>query len=129
MNTVEEYIVQFEPEIQEILQTIRKIIHAIAPDSIESISYKMPLFSLNKKRLAYFAVFKKHIGFYPAPIGIEAFKKELSIYKQGKGSVQFPLNKPIPFDLIEKIVHFRKESIVSVVETDRQNAGSTLKPS
>jgi uncharacterized protein YdhG (YjbR/CyaY superfamily) len=111
MNTIDEYIAQFEPEIQEILQAIRKLIHEVAPDAIESISYQMPAFSLNKKPLAYFAVFKRHIGFYPAPIGIDEFKQELSIYKQGKGSVQFPLNKPIPFDLIEKIARFRKETI------------------
>ena len=111
MNTIDEYIAQFQPEIQEILQKIRKLIHEVAPDSVESISYQMPAFSFKGKPLSYFAVFKKHIGFYPAPIEIDEFKQDLSIYKQGKGSVQFPLNKPIPFDLIARIVQFKKESI------------------
>jgi uncharacterized protein YdhG (YjbR/CyaY superfamily) len=110
MTTIDEYIAQFQPEIQEILQRIRVSVHEVAPEALESISYKMPSFSLNGRRLAYFAVFKNHIGFYPAPVGIEEFKEELSAYKQGKGSVQFPLNKPIPFDLIKKILQFRKNN-------------------
>jgi len=112
MNTIDKYIAQFPSEIQEILQKIRALIHEVAPEVTETISYQMPAFSLNGKPLAYFAVFKKHIGFYPTPNGIDEFKEELSNYKQGKGSVQFPLNKPIPFDLIVKIVQFRKGSII-----------------
>ena len=110
--TINEYIAQFPSEIQEILQKIRTLIHEVAPEVVESISYRMPAFSLMGKPLAYFAVFKKHIGFYPTPTGIDEFKKDLSAYKQGKGSVQFPLTKPVPFDLIEKMVRFRKESLM-----------------
>jgi len=111
MDSINEYIAQFQPEIQENLQKIRAIIHEVAPDIVETISYQMPAFSLYGKPLAYFAVFKKHIGFYPTPTGIDEFKKDLSGYKQGKGSVQFPLNKPIPLELIKRIVQFRKNAI------------------
>ena len=111
MTTIDEYIAQFPPNIQEILQKIRALIHEIAPQVTETISYRMPDFSLNGKPVAYFAVFKNHIGFHPTPTGIDIFKEELSNYKQGKGSVRFPLNKPVPFDLIKKIVLFRKEYI------------------
>ena len=104
MNPIDEYISRFPPEIREILEKIRTIVHEVAPDVKEAISYQMPAFSLNGHPLVYFAVFKNHIGFYPIPKGIEAFKKGLASYKQGKGSVQFPFNKPIPFDLIAKIV-------------------------
>ena len=108
MNTIDEYIVQYHPEIQVKLQKIRAIIHEIAPDIVETISYQMPAFLLHGKPLAYFAVFKKHIGFYPAPTGIDKFKKDLSVYKLGKGSVQFPLKKPVPFELIKRMAQFRK---------------------
>lgn len=107
-NTIDEYIGQFEPEVQEILKTIRKVINEVAPEAKEKISYKMPTFTLNGN-LVHFAAFKNHIGFYPAPSGIEAFKEELSQYKGAKGSVQFPLSKPIPYELIKKIVKFRVE--------------------
>ena len=111
MNAIDEYIAQFKPEIQEILKKIRALIHEIAPGSFETISYQMPAFLFNGKPLAYFAVFKKHIGFYPTPTGIDEFNEDLSSYKHGKGSVQFPLNKPIPFDLIARIVQFRKNQL------------------
>ena len=111
MTTVDEYISKFPPEIREILQKIRELIHEVVPEVTESIRYKMPAFSLNGRPLAYFAVFKKHIGFYPTPNGVNEFKEELSIYKQGKGSVQFPINNQIPFELITKIVTFRKKNI------------------
>ena len=84
-------------------QTIRKA----APEAEEAIAYHMPTFKLNGKNLVHFAAFKNHIGFYPTPSGIEAFIKELSSYKGAKGSVQFPLDKPIPYDLVKKIVIFR----------------------
>ena len=111
--TIDEYIAQFPAEIQEILKKIRTLIHEIAPEVTESISYKMPAFSFSGKPLAFFAVFKKHIGFYPTPTGTDEFKEELSSYKQGKGSVQFPLNKPVPYDLIVRIVQFRMNSIIN----------------
>ena len=112
MITIDEYIVQFPAVIQENLQKIRTLIHEVAPEVTETISYQMPAFILNGKPLVYFAVFKKHIGFYPTPAGVDEFKEELSVYKQGKGSVQFPFNKPVPFNLIEKIVQFRKSNII-----------------
>jgi len=107
MNTVDEYIDAFPEETKKILQQIRGIIKNSAPDAIEGISYGMPSYKVTGKPLVYFAAFKNHIGFYATPTGHTAFVSELSKYKQGKGSVQFPLNKPIPFDLIKKIVDFR----------------------
>ncbi|EQB20626.1 hypothetical protein UNSWDHB_2051 [Dehalobacter sp. UNSWDHB] len=97
---------QFPDETQEILRAIRNVIREAAPDAVEKISYQMPTFVLNGN-LVHFAAFKNHIGFYPTPSGIEAFKQELAGYKGAKGSVQFPLNKPIPYELISKIVKYR----------------------
>ncbi|MFL0267446.1 iron chaperone [Candidatus Clostridium radicumherbarum] len=105
-KTIDEYILQFPPEIQEILNNIRKVIKEAAPNAEEVISYQMPAFKL-QGILVYFAAFKKHIGFYPTSSGVAAFKDELSKYKGGKGSVQFPLDKSIPYELISKIVKFR----------------------
>lgn len=107
MNEIEKYIQQFPGNVQEILNNIRKLIKEIAHESEESISYGMPAYKSDKKPLVYFAAFKNHIGFYATPSGHSHFKNELSKYKQGKGSVQFPLDKPIPYDLIEQIVKFR----------------------
>jgi len=110
-KTVDEYIAGFSPEIQEILKKIRTTIREAAPEAEEAISYKMPTFRL-KGNLVHFAAFSKHIGLYPTPTGIEEFKDELSVYASGKGSVKFPLDEPIPFDLISKIVKFRvKENL------------------
>jgi len=106
-ETIDDYIQSFPLDIQKILQKIRKTIHKAAPDAVEGISYQMPGFKLNKKPLVYFAAWKTHIGFYATPSGNAAFKKELSKYKGAKGSVQFPIAEPIPYDLIEKIVVFR----------------------
>lgn len=105
-TTIDEYIRSFPPEIQEILHQIRATIRAAAPDAQEKISYAMPAFTLHGN-LVYFGVFKNHIGFYATPTGHEAFKKELSVYKSGKGSVQFPLDQPMPLELIRAIVAFR----------------------
>lgn len=110
MNEVEIYIKSFPEEVQEKLLEIRKIIFSAAPEAKEKISYGMPGFFLNSKPLVYFAAYKNHIGFYATPNGHEKFAKELSVCKQGKGSVQFPLNKEIPLDLIRRIVEFRKEN-------------------
>lgn len=107
-NTIDEYIAAFPPEIQSILGNIREIVREVAPEAIEKISYQMPTYYLNGN-LVHFAAFKKHIGFYPTPSGIEAFQDEISKYKGAKGSVQFPLNQPIPYDLIRKIVSYRLE--------------------
>lgn len=106
VESVDEYISQFPAEIQEILQKLRKVIKEAAPDAVEKISYQMPTFALSGN-LVHYAAFKNHIGFYPAPSGIEAFKEELSGYKGAKGSVQFPLNQELPYELISRIVQFR----------------------
>ena len=103
---INDYILKFPPEIQEILNTLRKVIKESAPDAKEKISYQMPTFELHGN-LVHFAAFKNHIGFYPAPSGIEAFKQDLSEYKGAKGSVQFPIDKPLPYPLISRIVKFR----------------------
>jgi uncharacterized protein YdhG (YjbR/CyaY superfamily) len=103
---IDEYIAGFPDDIQEILQKIRMTIRQAAPDAQEAIKYRMPTFVL-KGNLVHFAAFKNHVGLYPTPTGVEAFQDELSPYKSGKGSVQFPLDQPIPFDLIRRIVEFR----------------------
>ena len=105
-NTIDEYIGSFPKDIQAILKKIRLVIHRAAPQAEESVSYQMPTFKLNGN-LVHFAAFKKHIGFYPTPSGIKAFKKELSPYQSSKGAIQFPIGEPVPYDLIEKIVIFR----------------------
>jgi len=102
------YIAEFPIEIQVILNQIRKTIQLAAPEAKEAIKYGMPTFVLNGN-LVHFAAYKKHIGFYPAPSGIDAFIKELEVYRTGKGTIQFPSGKPIPFDLIFKVVKFRIE--------------------
>lgn len=111
MNTnianVDEYIKSFPEEVQEIMAQIRATIKAKAPNAVESISYGMPAYKTNGKVLVYFAGYKKHIGFYATPTGHEAFAAELSKYKQGKGSVQFPLDQPMPYELIGEITEFR----------------------
>lgn len=103
---IDAYIAGFPPDVQEILQAIRHTIREAAPDAQETISYQMPTFTLHGN-LVHFAAFSKHIGLYPAPTGIEVFKDELAGYKQGKGSVQFPLDQPIPYALISRIVQYR----------------------
>lgn len=105
-TTIDEYIAGFSPEIQAILQEIRAIVHTAAPAAEEAISYQMPTFRL-KGNLVHFAAFKEHIGFYPTPSGTEHFQQALAAYKGGKGSVRFPLDQPIPYDLIREIVEFR----------------------
>jgi uncharacterized protein YdhG (YjbR/CyaY superfamily) len=110
-QNIDEYIGQFPEDVQEILTKVRKVVREAAPDAIEKISYQMPTFYLNGN-LVHFAAFKNHIGFYPTPSGISTFDEELAPYRRAKGSVRFPLDKPIPYDLIEKIVRFRvKENL------------------
>jgi len=111
-KTIDAYIKTFPKDVQHILEEMRQTIRKAAPQAVETISYQMPTFKLEGKGLVYFAAFKNHIGFYPIPSGIEAFEEELSRYKQGKGSVQFPINQPVPFDLVRRIVRFRvKEAL------------------
>jgi uncharacterized protein YdhG (YjbR/CyaY superfamily) len=103
---IDEYIAGFPNDVQRILAKIRMTIRKAAPDAEETIKYGMPTFTLNGN-LVHFAAFKKHIGLYPAPRGIETFKDELSVYEGAKSTVRFPLDKPIPLDLISRIVKFR----------------------
>ena len=105
-KTIDEYIRTFPSDIQNILEKMRQTVHEVAPQAVETISYQMPAFKLNGV-LVYFAAHKNHLGFYPTSSGIAAFKKELAPYKFSKGAVQFPLDKPVPFALVKKIVSFR----------------------
>lgn len=110
-KTIDEYIAAFPKDVQDILEELRRVIRESAPNADEAISYGIPTFKLNGN-LVHFAAFKNHVGFYPTPSAIVAFKKELSQYKQAKGSVQFPIDKPIPLNIVKKIVKFRvKENI------------------
>ena len=115
-KTIDEYIAGFPQEVQEILQKIRQTIRAAAPDAEEKISYQIPTFTL-KGNLVHFGAFKKHIGFFPASSGVAKFKRELAEYKTSKGTIQFPLDEPIPFALISKITKFRvKENLARAIE-------------
>ncbi len=105
-NSIDEYIATFPEDIQKILQELRATIKACAPEAQEKISYQMPTFALHGN-LVHFAAWKKHIGFYPTPSGTQAFKEELSIYESAKGSIQFPIDKPLPLELISRMVKFR----------------------
>ncbi len=104
--SIDDYIATFPANTQALLQTLRATVKAAAPAAAEKISYQMPTFAL-KGNLVHFAAYPHHIGFYPTPSGIETFAEELAIYKSAKGSVQFPLDKPLPLDLISRIVAFR----------------------
>lgn len=109
MQNVDEYIATFPVEIQNELQKMRRIILENAPEAVESMAYGMPAYKIKGKALVYFAGYKNHIGFYATPTGHAAFAEELGKFKQGKGSVQFPLHSPIPFELVRRIVIFRLE--------------------
>ncbi len=110
-RNINEYIAGFPDDVQKVLEKVRMTIRQAAPDAEETISYQIPTFTL-RGSLVHFAAWQKHIGFYPGVSGIEGFKQELSVYAGAKGSVQFPFDKPIPFDLITKIVKFRvKENL------------------
>lgn len=106
MNLIDEYIKKFPEEVQVKLQVLRSVIRENAPEAVEKISYGMPTFYLNGN-LVHFAAYRGHIGFYPAPSGIEAFKDELAVFKTSKGAIQFPIDEELPLDLIKKIVQFR----------------------
>jgi uncharacterized protein YdhG (YjbR/CyaY superfamily) len=110
-KTMDEYINTFPEEVRRILNQLRQTIKDAAPEAEETINYQIPTFTLNGN-LVHFAAFEKHIGFYPTPSGMEAFKKELSGYKRAKGSVQFPIDEPLPLSLIRRIVEYRvKENL------------------
>lgn len=113
-KNIDEYIAGFPDDVQAILQKIRMTIRKAAPDAEETISYQIPTYTLNGRYLIYFAAYQRHVSVYPAPRGVEQFKAELAVYKGGKGTIQFPLNKPIPFGLIRRIVKYRvKENMKS----------------
>lgn len=114
-KTIDEYILQFSPDVQEILQSLRNIINESAPEAEEKISWQMPTFYLYGN-LVHFAAHKKHIGFYPGASGIETFKHKLSDYKSSKGAVQFPIEKPLPYELITEIVKFRVDKNIKEAE-------------
>ena len=110
-ETIDEYIADFPPDVQAILKKLRATIRKAAPDAEEAMKYRLPTFVLNGN-LVHFGAFKKHIGFYATPTGNEKFRKELSAYEGAKGSVQFALDKPIPYDLVSRMVKFRvKENL------------------
>jgi len=126
-KNIDEYIAKFPKDVQEILQKIRATIQEAAPDAEEAISYGMPAFKL-KGVLVYFAAHKKHIGFYPGSTGIEKFKKELSDYDGSKGTVRFPLDEPIPYDSITKLVIFRvKENLERAEIKKRRKKSKPIK--
>lgn len=118
-QTITDYIAGFPPEVQVILERIRQTIRDAAPDAAEAIKYQMPTFTLHGN-LVHFAAFKHHIGFYPVPSGIEQFRTELSVYEGSKGAVRFPLDKPVPYDLIDKIVRFRVQENLAKAEAKRK---------
>jgi uncharacterized protein YdhG (YjbR/CyaY superfamily) len=119
-NTIDEYIATCPPDIQLLLEQIRSTVKTAAPEAEEKISYQMPTFFL-KGNLVHFAAFKHHIGFYPTPSGTETFQQELAPYKQAKGSIQFPLDQPMPYDLIRKIVQFRVKENLEKAAKKRKN--------
>lgn len=106
-DPIGDYIAGFPPDTRRALEAVRATIRDAAPGATETISYAMPTFDLGGKHLVHFAAFARHIGLYPTPRGIEAFEEELSRYKRGKGSVQFPLDEPMPLDLVRRIVEHR----------------------
>jgi len=119
-TSIDEYIATFPNDVQKILQELRATIKAAAPDAQEKISYQMPTFFL-KGNLVHFAAYKNHIGFYPTPSGIEKFQKELSKFEGAKGSVQFPINQPLPLDLVQKIVEFRVIENLKIAENKKRS--------
>jgi uncharacterized protein YdhG (YjbR/CyaY superfamily) len=117
---IDKFIAGFPKEVQEILEKIRETIRGAAPEAEETINYGIPTFTLGGN-LVHYSAFKNHIGFYPTPSGIEKFKKELSAYEMAKGSVKFPLDQPIPYGLIQRIVEFRvKENLEKAVAKGRK---------
>lgn len=107
--SIDDYIAGFPLETQQVLEEVRELVKSISPDATETISYAIPTFDLHGKHLVHFAGYEHHVGLYPAPSGMVEFQADLAPYKQGKGSVQFPLDKPLPTDLIRRIVEFRVE--------------------
>ena len=122
-QSIDEYIAGFAPEIAERLQQVREVVKTSAPGAVETISYAMPTFDLYG-HLVHFAAFKNHIGLYPTPSGIEDFDEESAPYKGGKGSLRFPLDDPLPIDLIARIVEFRVRENTAKAAKKRQSRGT-----
>jgi len=118
-TSIDGYIQTFPAEVQEILQKLRSIVREVAPEAVEAISYNMPAFKLKGHYISHFAAWKKHISMYPVPAGDAAFQKEIAPYVKAKGTIQFPLDKPIPYELVRKVVSFR------IHETIPQNNETT----
>ncbi|HUE97782.1 MAG TPA: DUF1801 domain-containing protein [Anaerolineales bacterium] len=123
-TTIDEYINMFPEDVRNILNELRQTIKEVAPESEEKINYQIPTFTLHGN-LVHFAAFKNHVGFYPTPSGMDAFKKELSPYKGAKGSVQFPIDQPLPLPLIRRIVEYRVKE--NVEREEKKTAGKKLK--
>jgi uncharacterized protein YdhG (YjbR/CyaY superfamily) len=120
-QNIDEYIAGFSPDVQEILQKIRRMVKKAAPEAKETIKYQMPAFML-KGNLVYFAAFKNHIGFFPPVTGNEKLKNELYIYEGPKGSLKFPLDKPIPYDLIRRIINIRVRENLEKAGTEQKKS-------
>jgi uncharacterized protein YdhG (YjbR/CyaY superfamily) len=118
--TIDAYIAEFPPETRAVLEEVRALILFNAPATTETISYAIPTFDLNGKHLVHFAGYAKHVGFYPVPSAMTAFADELAPYKSGKGSAQFPLGKPLPRDLIRRIVEFRVGEITARTSSKKE---------
>lgn len=112
-TTIDEYIAEFPPDVQAVLEQMRALIREEAPGAVETISYAIPTFDLKGRHLVHFAAFAHHVGFYPTGSGGAAFESEFAPYKHAKGSVQFPLGEPLPADLIRRVVRFRVEQVES----------------
>jgi uncharacterized protein YdhG (YjbR/CyaY superfamily) len=126
-ENIDDYIDSFPPKVQKILQKIRKTIQKAAPDAEEAISYQMPAFKLNGY-LIYFAGYQNHVSLYPAPRGAKEFKEELAAYEGGKGTVRFPLDTPVPYDLVTRIVKYRaKENLSKASAKRKARAGASKK--
>lgn len=118
-GSIDEYIAAFPPDVRDILQTLRRVIQESAPEAKEKISYQMPTFELHGN-LVHFAAFKHHIGFYPAPDGVEEFREEIKAYQTSKGTIQFPYDQPLPVELIRRIVAFRAERNLEKAENKKK---------
>lgn len=118
-HNIDEYISSQPPEMQDLLRRVRDTVKESAPDAIESVSYAMPAFKFNGKPLVYFALQRNHLGFYATPSANIAFSEELKDYRSSKGAVQFPLDKPVPFDLIRKMVQFKLKEIKLITSTKK----------
>jgi len=127
VKTINEYIRAFPKDVQRILGNLRQIVRTAAPDAQETISYGMPAFNLNSKYLLYFAAWKNHISFYPIPSGPEIFQKQLATYIKEKGTIQFPLDKPVPYDLVGQIVRYRVKEALEEQTKDKQYDGKETK--